>query len=154
VMIEQNTPLNIQTMEDFPTTFDFSISPAFGIFTAAIQDPSTTDSKMTFFCLKSDAYDSITASQVTMSIIRTRHKELKKLAKKLNLTNKSTRKSKHPYNKNAQEESSSRAKRLRTAANKYEIANTNTHLAPENAKTNANLEPENTEAYTIPEPSG
>ncbi|CAG8603850.1 3544_t:CDS:2 [Racocetra fulgida] len=45
---------------------------------------------------------------------RTRNEKLEKLSEKLDPTNKSTRKGKQPYSKNAQEESSSRAKRLRT----------------------------------------
>ncbi|CAG8654225.1 23215_t:CDS:2, partial [Racocetra persica] len=87
VIIEQNTPLNIQTIENLLTAFDLPILLAFGIFMAAVQDP-------------------------------------KKLAEKLDLPNKTTRKDKQPYSESAQEESSSQAKRLRTAAtniNKAEL---------------------------------
>ncbi|CAG8751222.1 10300_t:CDS:2, partial [Racocetra persica] len=150
VMIKQNTPLNIQTIENFPMAFDLSISPVFDIFTATVQDPSTTDDEITFFHLKRDAYDGIMTFQVTMLVLckydpkghhmnvaeatkcqpiisvarklvtlknrKTRNGELKKLAKKLDSPNKTTRKGKQPYSDSTQEESSSQAKRLRTAA--------------------------------------
>ncbi|CAG8786841.1 27379_t:CDS:2, partial [Racocetra persica] len=150
VIIEQNTPFNIQMMKDFLIAFNLPISPAFGIFTATVQDPSTTDSEMTYFHLKRDVYDaknlgSIEVSNIKKSVCiaaeiiewsylsqvfsksgadvpliknrRTRHKKLEKLAKKLNPTNKVTRKGKHLNSKNAQEESSSRAIKLKNVAN-------------------------------------
>ncbi|CAG8761536.1 24878_t:CDS:2, partial [Racocetra persica] len=54
---------------DFPMAFNLPISPAFGIFTATIQDPSITDNKMIIFHLKRDAYDGITTFQVTMLVL-------------------------------------------------------------------------------------
>ncbi|CAG8589040.1 17994_t:CDS:2 [Gigaspora rosea] len=43
VTIEQNTPLHVQTMNEFASIYDLPVSPAFGIFTAAVQDPSTPE---------------------------------------------------------------------------------------------------------------
>ncbi|CAG8566385.1 10491_t:CDS:2 [Gigaspora rosea] len=50
VMVEQHTPLNIQTM-------------------AHVQDESTAEGDTASFRLKRDAYDGVTSSQVTMSIL-------------------------------------------------------------------------------------
>ncbi|CAG8825398.1 22949_t:CDS:1, partial [Racocetra persica] len=69
VMIEQNTPLNIQTIEDFPTAFDLPILLAFGVFMVTVQDPSTTDGETIFFYLKKDAYNGMMAFQVTMLVL-------------------------------------------------------------------------------------
>ncbi|RIB01272.1 hypothetical protein C2G38_2150532 [Gigaspora rosea] len=43
VTIEQNTPLKIQTLEDYLSMYDLLISLPFGIFTAPVQDPSTPE---------------------------------------------------------------------------------------------------------------
>ncbi|CAG8482005.1 3318_t:CDS:2 [Racocetra fulgida] len=159
---------------------------------------------MTFFRLKSDAYDSVMASQIAMSVLckydpkgrhanvaeatklcnviewsypsqgslksgsdastsknrRFRNKELEKLAEKLDPPNKTFRKRKEPYNENAQEESSSRAKSNAQIVNdmnylhqlKYKNANAVTHPRPENAEADTNLDPENTRTDTNLEP--
>ncbi|RIB03088.1 hypothetical protein C2G38_2226075 [Gigaspora rosea] len=43
VTINQYVPLNISTLGDNPTVYDLPVSPAFGVFTAPIQDPAITE---------------------------------------------------------------------------------------------------------------
>ncbi|KAF0374961.1 hypothetical protein F8M41_012824 [Gigaspora margarita] len=157
ITIEQNTSLNIQTMDDFPTMYDLPVSPAFSIFTAPIQDPSTPEGDGAFFQLKREAYNSVTASQVSMPILcrydpkgrhasvaeatkknpifsvagelssdkmliknrKTRNEELEKLAEKFDpvISRKLSRENRVETNHNPQEESSSRANKLRSAIN-------------------------------------
>ncbi|CAG8783132.1 19169_t:CDS:2 [Cetraspora pellucida] len=62
-------PLKIQTTEDYPSIYDLSISLPFSIFTAPVQDSSTSDDDNAAFRLKKDAYNGVTASQVTMSML-------------------------------------------------------------------------------------
>ncbi|CAG8453972.1 16780_t:CDS:2 [Cetraspora pellucida] len=69
VMIEQHTPLNVRTIEDFPTMYDLPVSPAFGVFTAPLQDPVTTNDDNAFFRLKRDSYNGVTSSKITMSVL-------------------------------------------------------------------------------------
>ncbi|CAG8449862.1 22519_t:CDS:2 [Gigaspora rosea] len=68
-MVEQNTPLNILTLGNFPTIHDLPVSPAFGVFTGHVQDTSTIESKTAAFRLRRDAYDGVTSLKVTMSIL-------------------------------------------------------------------------------------
>ncbi|CAG8535268.1 5025_t:CDS:2 [Racocetra fulgida] len=67
--VAENTPLKLQTLEDYPSMYDLPISPPFGIFTASVQDPSTPEGDNAAFRLKRESYDGVTASQVTMSVL-------------------------------------------------------------------------------------
>ncbi|CAG8573428.1 19280_t:CDS:1, partial [Gigaspora rosea] len=58
VAIEQNTPLNIQAIEDYMSMYNLPISLAFDIFTAIIQDPSTPE-----------GYSSVFASNVKCTMV-------------------------------------------------------------------------------------
>ncbi|CAG8473629.1 19675_t:CDS:2 [Cetraspora pellucida] len=138
VTIEQNTPLKIQTAKDYPSIYNLSISPSFSIFTASVQDPSTSEEDNAVFHLKRDAYNGVTASQVTMSVLcnyqnqgnsktsknnksmkdrKLRNEELEKLVEKFSPppNKKQSCKAKEDINEDPQEESSSRAKKLKFA---------------------------------------
>ncbi|CAG8574270.1 4920_t:CDS:2 [Dentiscutata erythropus] len=41
--LNQHTPLQIQTIDKFPTMYNLPVLPVFGIFTAQVQEPSTQD---------------------------------------------------------------------------------------------------------------
>ncbi|CAG8759516.1 6514_t:CDS:2, partial [Racocetra persica] len=197
VMIEQNTPLNIQMMEDFPTTFDLPYHQhlAFSQLQYKIPVPqmakrpsfASNEMPMTVLwypkllcqccpiilvarklvilkksvCIACEiiewSYPGQGSSKSSedaplLKNKKSRNKELEKLAEKLNPPNKTNRKSKHPYIESAQEQSSSRAKRLRnTATNinkEYENEKANPSLIPENVEANDDLGPESTEAKT------
>ncbi|CAG8801473.1 4801_t:CDS:2, partial [Gigaspora rosea] len=159
VTIEQNTPLKIQTLEDYLSMYDLLISLPFGIFTAPVQDPSTPEGNNAAFRLKRESYNGVTSSQVTMSVLckydpkgrhanvadatkrqpiisvarnsktsddksikdrKSRNKELEKLVEKFSPrpNKKQPRNVTKNINEDPQEESSLRAKRLKSAINK------------------------------------
>ncbi|RIB26483.1 hypothetical protein C2G38_2267160 [Gigaspora rosea] len=87
VVVEQHTPLNIQTIGNFLTIHDLPVLPAYGIFTAHVQDKSTAEGDNAAFHLKRNAYDGVTSSQVTMSILcrydpKGRHKNVSDATKR------------------------------------------------------------------------
>lgn len=57
VTFNQYVPLNISSLGDEPTIYDLPIAPAFGFFTAPIQDPAITENEQGIFCLKKDVYN-------------------------------------------------------------------------------------------------
>ncbi|CAG8823078.1 33095_t:CDS:2, partial [Racocetra persica] len=130
--------LKIQTLEDYPSMYDLPISLPFDIFTASVQDPSTPEGDNAAFCLKRESYNSVTASQVTMSILckydpkghnanvadTTKCQPIISIASELvSLKRSSTPNKKQPrnvtknINEDLQEESFLKAKRLKSAIN-------------------------------------
>lgn len=49
--------------------YDLPVSPAFGVFTAPILDPSTPDEDNAVFRLKRKAYNGVTSKPVTMPVL-------------------------------------------------------------------------------------
>ncbi|CAG8528395.1 6851_t:CDS:2 [Racocetra fulgida] len=69
VTINQYIPLNVCSLGDDPTIYDLPIAPAFGFFTAPIQDPAVTESGQDIFRLKREVYNGVTGNQSTLSIL-------------------------------------------------------------------------------------
>ncbi|CAG8494870.1 10180_t:CDS:2 [Racocetra fulgida] len=140
-MVEQNTPLHIQTVGNFPIVHNLSISPAFGVFTAHIQDESTTKGDTAAFRLKTGELVTLKKSMCILCDVikwsypsqstsksdgnkqlsndkKRRNEELEKLVEKFDqsLGKSSNYKGKNKANEEAQQEQD-RAKRLKTAVN-------------------------------------
>ncbi|CAG8607989.1 11792_t:CDS:2, partial [Racocetra persica] len=125
-------PLKIQTLEDYPSMYDLPISPPFGIFTAPVQVPSTPEGDNAAFRHHANVADA-TKCQPIISVARnsktsddksikdrkSRNEELEKLVEKFSPppNKKQPRNVTKNINEDPQEESSSRAKRLKSAIN-------------------------------------
>ncbi|CAG8482428.1 44930_t:CDS:2 [Gigaspora margarita] len=78
ITINQYVVLNIATLGDEPTAYDLPIAPAFGIFTAPIQDPAVSENNQGIFRLKREVYNGVTGKQSPLSVLckyplQTRH---------------------------------------------------------------------------------
>ncbi|CAG8498003.1 21902_t:CDS:2 [Cetraspora pellucida] len=69
VTISQSVTLRIQTAQDEPNIYDLPIAPAFGIFSAPIQDPSEPYENKAIFRLKKDVYNSVNRKNTNLSVI-------------------------------------------------------------------------------------
>ncbi|CAG8688109.1 22245_t:CDS:2 [Gigaspora margarita] len=69
ITINQYIPLNISSLGDEPSIYDLPIAPAFGVFTAPIQDPTVIENGQGIFRLKRDVYNGVTANQSSLSIL-------------------------------------------------------------------------------------
>ncbi|CAG8736413.1 1259_t:CDS:2 [Dentiscutata erythropus] len=69
VTFNQYIPLNIFSLGDEPTIYDLPIAPAFGFFSAPIQDSAITENGQGIFCLKKDVYNGVTGNQSSLSIL-------------------------------------------------------------------------------------
>ncbi|RIB02259.1 hypothetical protein C2G38_2228333 [Gigaspora rosea] len=68
ITINQYVPLNISSLGDEPSIYDLPIAPAFGVFTAPIQDPIVIKNSQGIFRLKRDVYNGVTTNQSSLSI--------------------------------------------------------------------------------------
>ncbi|CAG8801734.1 10900_t:CDS:2, partial [Racocetra fulgida] len=69
ITVNQYIPLNISALGDELMIYDLPVAPAFGIFTAPVQDPAVTENDQGIFRLKRDVYNGVTGKQSQMSIL-------------------------------------------------------------------------------------
>lgn len=74
--------MNISSLGDEPSIYDLPIVPAFGVFTAPIQDPTVIENDQGIIRLKRDVYNGVTANpryQSSASILYTIDMQLSKM---------------------------------------------------------------------------
>ncbi|CAG8722066.1 1972_t:CDS:2, partial [Ambispora leptoticha] len=69
VTISQSVSLQIKTLQNEPTIYDLPIAPAFGIFSAPVQDPSEPHGDSAIFRLKKGVYNSMNGKTTDLSVI-------------------------------------------------------------------------------------
>ncbi|RIB02258.1 hypothetical protein C2G38_2291960 [Gigaspora rosea] len=62
-------PFKYFILGDEPSIYDLPIAPAFGVFTAPIQDPTVIKNGQGIFRLKKDVYNGVTTNQSSLSIL-------------------------------------------------------------------------------------
>ncbi|CAG8512956.1 14689_t:CDS:2, partial [Racocetra fulgida] len=69
VMISQSVTLQIQMLQNEPIIYNLPIAPAFGIFSAPVQDPSEPHGDNAIFHLKKGVYNSMNGKTTNLLVI-------------------------------------------------------------------------------------
>ncbi|CAG8784861.1 5085_t:CDS:2, partial [Dentiscutata erythropus] len=77
VTISQSVALQIKILQNEPNIYDLPIAPAFGIFSAPVQDPSEPYGDGAIFHLKKGVYNSMNGKITDLSVICKYYPDLK-----------------------------------------------------------------------------